>query len=324
MRIFVWTMVVLVGMTGTIQHANAQNRKKTEAARKRMKKQKRFENKVEEGGALVPSWYSLDNDGDGVRNGRDKCVDTPEGQEVTTFGCPPDADRDGIYDHEDECPTEYGPRKNNGCPWGDIDGDGVTDNKDDCPTVPGIAKFYGCPDTDGDGIPDKDDRCPEEKGSLATKGCPVRVGDSDGDGLADNVDNCPLTPGPKSNKGCPEIKPEEKAALEQAFKNLLFETGKDVIMESSYESLSKLASVLINNPHGQLSLEGHTDNVGDNEANLKLSQDRAASVKRYLERKGARNKIKTAGFGETKPVSGNETPEGRAKNRRVEMDLTFE
>ncbi len=319
----VFVLALLMGVVG-VTHVSAQNRGQTQKARKRMKKQKRYENKVKDGGAQTPSWYKLDNDGDGVPNGRDKCVNTPKGETVTSFGCPPDSDGDGIYDYEDECPSEKGPRKNNGCPWGDLDGDGITDNVDDCPATPGIPKFNGCPDTDGDGIKDKDDRCPNEKGPFATKGCPIRVGDSDKDGLPDNEDDCPLTPGPKSNKGCPEIKPEEKKAIEEAFKNLLFESGKDVIMESSFNSLNKLASVLINQPHAQLSLEGHTDNVGDNEANLKLSQDRAASVKRYLQNKGSRNKIETAGYGETRPVATNETSEGRQKNRRVEMKLTFE
>lgn len=324
MKSFIYSFFIVFFLIGYQVESNAQNREKTKKAYKKMKKNKKYVGKVENGGALVPSWYHLDNDGDGVPNGRDKCPQTPEGQEVTTFGCPPDTDGDGVYDYLDECPNEKGPAKNNGCPWGDLDGDGIPDHEDDCPTKAGLAKFYGCPDTDGDGIPDKDDKCPTEKGPLATRGCPVRVGDSDGDGLPDNEDNCPRSPGPKSNKGCPEIKPEEKAAIDEAFKNLLFESGKDVIMQSSFKSLDKLASVLINNPHAQLSLEGHTDNVGDNDKNFKLSQDRAASVKRYLVNKGARNKIDTEGFGETKPVQTNETPEGRTQNRRVEMKLTFE
>ncbi len=109
-----------------------------------------------------------------------------------------DADRDGVKDADDECPTEAGPANTNGCP--DRDGDGVADKDDDCPDEAGLANLRGCPDGDGDGIADKDDLCPTEPGTAATQGCP----DGDGDGVADKDDECPDEAGLASLNGCPD------------------------------------------------------------------------------------------------------------------------
>jgi OmpA-OmpF porin, OOP family len=246
----------------------------------------------------VSPYYSHDDDGDGVPNYRDKCPNTPRGEKVTPFGCPIDTDFDGVYDYEDKCVTEPGPRENSGCPWGDKDNDGVKDNIDKCPDVPGVMRYAGCP------VPPKKD--------------------TDGDGVVDEDDLCPDTPGILANRGCPEIKPEEKAALKKAFDNLLFETGKDVIKKSSYSSLNELAQVLIKNPQTLIYLEGHTDDVGKDEDNLILSQNRSASVKRYLVEKGVEDyRITTDGFGESRPVADNTTDQGRTLNRRVEMIIRY-
>ncbi len=305
----------LIGESSFAQNP-AQTKKKAKAAKK-------GKNKKKEPYQIV--WKERDSDGDGVPDGRDKCIHTPKGEPVTTFGCPYDVDFDGVYDYEDQCKNESGPKENKGCPWGDRDKDGIMDNKDECPDVPGLPQYRGCPDTDGDGIQDKDDQCPKERGTVALKGCPPAFVDTDGDGVGDYDDLCMRTPGIKSNKGCPEIKPEEKKALEEAFKNLLFETNSDVIISSSYNSLNKLASVMVNNPKSKLHLEGHTDNVGDDNSNMDLSKRRSESVKRYLGTKGvSANRITTDGFGETKPVDTNDTDAGRQANRRVEMNIMYE
>ena len=109
-----------------------------------------------------------------------------------------DADRDGIRDEDDECPTEPGPANTNGCP--DRDGDGVADKDDRCPDEPGVANLAGCPDGDSDGVADRDDECPTEPGTAATNGCP----DGDGDGVADKDDECPDEAGLASLNGCPD------------------------------------------------------------------------------------------------------------------------
>ena len=103
---------------------------------------------------------------------------------------------------------------------------------------------------------------------------------------------------------------------------MLFESGSDIIVSSSFQSLDDLAKVLRNNLSFNLYIEGHTDNVGDDDANLDLSKRRAISVKNYLISKGvAAARLSTDGFGEGKPVVTNETPEGRTRNRRVEMHI---
>lgn len=268
-------------------------------------------------------YYEKDSDKDGVLDINDKCPAMGKKGEVTPFGCPNDTDFDGVYDSEDHCIEQKGIKENFGCPWPDVDEDGIPDKDDECITVFGIPDFNGCPDTDGDGIKDLDDNCPKEKGTWALKGCPPR--DEDKDGIPDELDLCPKTAGIQELRGCPPLKPEEKEALKNAFDNLLFQTGSDVIVESSFPSLNSLARVMINNPAMKLHLEGHTDDVGDDLANLSLSKRRAASTEAYLESKGVQHsRITSDGFGETKPKLPNTSDGNRKINRRVEMILAYE
>jgi outer membrane protein OmpA-like peptidoglycan-associated protein len=214
-----------------------------------------------------------------------------------------------------------------GCPALDTDGDGILDKDDKCPHVKGEPRFGGCPDTDGDGIADEFDKCPDVKGARAYQGCPQVVeanADSDNDGIPDFKDACPDEPGVPENKGCPEMSEEDKAAILAAFENLLFESGKDVIQTSSHESLKELAAVLVKNAGANLRLEGHTDNVGDDDANLDLSDRRTKAVKLFLVNQGVkRSRISATGFGETRPVTTNDTADGRKQNRRVEMKIDY-
>lgn len=264
-----------------------------------------------------------DSDGDGVEDYTDKCPGTPRGTKVTTFGCPFDTDFDGLYDYEDMCVNEPGPRDNKGCPYADKDGDGVLDKDDDCDDIPGLPQYKGCPDTDKDGLVDAKDRCPNEYGPIEFGGCPDT--DVDGDGVPDHQDLCPKTPGVKSNKGCPKMNPEQEKALKHAFENLLFETKSDVIKQESYSSLNELGKVLIKDDKAKLYLEGHTDDVGNDNDNLDLSRRRAVSVKKYLMEMGiADSRIRTDGFGETRPVCGEQTDDCRHRNRRVEMNIYYE
>ncbi|MGL5888891.1 MAG: OmpA family protein, partial [Bacteroidia bacterium] len=251
----------------------------------------------------------------GIMDADDSC---PEVAGVASAkGCP-DADGDGIKDSDDTCPNEAGDVKNGGCP--DKDGDGVIDKNDRCPDVAGMDKFAGCPDTDGDGVPDIDDKCPNERGRANLAGCP----DSDGDGIPNAQDKCPNQAGLPSNNGCPEVKEETKKVLAQALAGVQFETGKDVIKKTSYAILDNVVKVMMDNPEYKLSIEGHTDNQGDDAKNLDLSQRRANAVMKYLTDKGVQaNRLRATGFGEAKPVETNDTPAGRAKNRRVEFKVEF-
>lgn len=102
--------------------------------------------------------------------------------------------------------------------------------------------------------------------------------------------------------------------------NIFFETGKWDLLPESFAELDKLVKILIDNPNMEIEINGHTDNVGNDESNMTLSQKRAAAVVTYLLGKGiAGTRLDSAGFGETQPVAPNETDEGRALNRRVEF-----
>jgi len=134
-----------------------------------------------------------------------------------------DSDGDGVLDEADDCPEQYGERKD-GCPKRDTDNDGVYDEEDDCPNKKGTAANKGCPkkavvaprpkpkpkpkqaqDSDGDGVPDMFDDCPYEFGLEEHKGCkppPPPPLDSDNDGFVDSVDDCPNDRGIGPD-GCP-------------------------------------------------------------------------------------------------------------------------
>jgi outer membrane protein OmpA-like peptidoglycan-associated protein len=260
-----------------------------------------------------------DRDNDSIIDPNDDCPDTPG---LAAFrGCP-DTDGDGIKDDEDACPDIAGPLVNQGCP--DTDKDGIFDFLDDCPEVYGPKENKGCPwpDTDNDGLLDKDDDCPNLAGPIKNKGCPFQ--DTDNDGILDKDDDCPATPGPVSNKGCPVVEKEVEEILKMAFDNLEFETGKDIIKASSIPSLTELAGVLMKKTSWGLQISGHTDNVGDDQKNLILSKKRSEAVKAFMVSQGIdASRLNTLFFGETMPISTNDTPEGRQKNRRVEMKIIF-
>ena len=209
----------------------------------------------------------------------------------------------------------------------DTDDDGVEDKADKCPYVAGSKKYNGCPvpDTDGDGMNDEADACPTVAGDVNFNGYPVP--DSDGDGVLDSEDKCTTEPGTKANNGCPEVKRdtiakviEEKVTF--AAKNILFMASSDKLTESSNAPLNEVVKVLTENPTLKLQIEGHTDSTGSADMNLKLSKQRAESVKNYLTSKGIDSvRLTATGYGSSKPLQSNETFEGRRINRRVELKL---
>lgn len=293
-------------------------------------------------GIVYSFCLNKDRDNDGVENSKDDCPDnTPEeiSKGVDAKGCPKDSDEDGFPDYLDKCPfntvdERSGGIDSTGCPK-DNDGDGVANYQDECPdnTAEELAKGVdekGCPkDSDGDGVPDYKDECPDTpaganvaNGMVDEKGCPK---DTDGDGVADFEDVCPDVAGVKENKGCPEIKEEVKKVFEKALNGIEFETGSAKIKKSSNKILDDVVKIMKENPSYKLSINGHTDNVGKAEKNQKLSEDRAAAVKAYLEGKGVEAaRLSSAGFGQDQPVADNKTKAGRAKNRRVEFKVRFE
>lgn len=260
-----------------------------------------------------------DKDKDGVNDNLDECPDIAG----TVNGCP-DRDKDGVADKNDKCPDIPGLVKYNGCPIPDTDGDGINDEADQCPNEKGLVKYNGCPapDTDKDGINDEEDKCPNEAGVAKYNGCPIP--DSDKDGVNDEEDKCPDLAGEKENGGCPVVKEEVKKKIDEAAKNVFFDFGSSKIKKESYKVLDEVAGILNGDKDLKLSIEGHTDNVGTAERNKLRSQERADAIKTYLISKNiSADRLTATGFGYDKPVADNSTAAGRAKNRRVEMKLSY-
>jgi outer membrane protein OmpA-like peptidoglycan-associated protein len=236
---------------------------------------------------------------------------------------PVDTDGDGIYDDADKCPTQFGTAKYNGCPVPDSDGDGINDELDKCPNQAGVAKYDGCPipDSDGDGINDEEDKCPNQAGTAKYNGCPVP--DRDNDGINDEEDKCPDIAGVTANNGCPEVPANVSKTLGIAGTHIAFSSGTK-FTSSSNTSLDQVVTIMNENPGLRIKIEGHTDNAGDDAANMKLSQDRADAVKAYIVGKGiSADRITSEGFGETMPIADNKTAAGRAKNRRIEIKMEY-
>jgi outer membrane protein OmpA-like peptidoglycan-associated protein len=102
--------------------------------------------------------------------------------------------------------------------------------------------------------------------------------------------------------------------------NLIFEIAKSKIEPQSYTQLNNLVDILNENPRMIIQLEGHTDYLGDQKKNQKLSEERVAAVKNYLVSKGiGKSRVKTKAFGGTQPLSREDTPEAHRLNRRVEL-----
>ena len=234
-----------------------------------------------------------------------------------------DTDGDGIFDSRDKCPTVPGVARYEGCPVPDTDKDGILDDKDKCPEMAGYPELDGCPypDRDKDGVTDNKDRCPDEPGSTKNDGCPIT--DRDNDGVPDATDRCPDEPGPESNQGCPEIKEEVMQKAAAIAKSIYFDLNSSKLQRKSYGPLDELVQILKDNPSYQLAIESHTDNSGTNGYNQKLSNNRSASVMKYLVSKGIdAGRLTAAGYGEEKPIATNNTKQGKALNRRSELKLS--
>jgi len=194
--------------------------------------------------------------------------------------------------------VRYAPRRTGTAAYVDRDGDGIADVHDDCPDKPedfdGFHDEDGCPepDNDKDGIPDDDDECPDD----------------------------PEEPG-GDRDGCPERGSiiVEKGQIVIIGK-IQFETDSDRIQRKSEPLLEQIADVMKNNPRMRVRIEGHTDDLGEEGYNQRLSEARAHSVKRALVERGvAARHLEARGYGESQPRAPNGTKAGRAKNRRVEF-----
>ncbi|PAU80395.1 hypothetical protein CK501_08075 [Halovibrio salipaludis] len=177
-------------------------------------------------------------------------------------------------------------------------------------------------DSDNDGVPDSRDDCPDTPAGTPVNdaGCAIER-DSDNDGVTDRNDQCPDTQeGAKVNdQGCHETLEENvRKTL-----NVRFETASANVTDDSLPEIREVAETMREFPESTLVLEGHTDSVGNAEANRALSQRRAEAVKQILvEEMGIdAERVSAEGYGESQPVADNDTAEGRARNRRVESVL---
>lgn len=172
-------------------------------------------------------------------------------------------------------------------------------------------------DSDGDGVMDSKDQCPGTPPGVKVDatGCPL---DSDGDGVPDYLDKCPDTPkGVKVDaNGC------ALAGQTLVLNSVFFEFDSDRLTQQGVATLDKAVSGLQKNPQIRLLLTGHTDSVGTDAYNVALSERRANSVRKYLVSKGIESsRLSTQAYGESRPEADNDTAEGRAKNRRVDLNV---
>lgn len=260
---------------------------------------------------------------------------------------PGDCDGDGLLDPQDKkCPcdaeTWNGFQDDDGCPDDpDTDGDGLTDGKDSCVLLPEDKDGYldedGCPelDNDLDTVPDLNDKdttgknCandPEDPdGYEDADGCPEP--DNDQDTVVDLEDQCPNEPGVVGGDkpGCPK-KPSLVIVTEKEIKitqQIHFEFDKDKIRPESFPILDAVVEVLQQNPKIKIEIQGHTDNKGAAAYNKKLSDRRAASVKKYLVAKGIdETRLTSKGYGMEQPIVPNTSDQNRALNRRVQFVRT--
>jgi OOP family OmpA-OmpF porin len=292
-----------------------------------------------------------DADGDGVPDKVDVCADTPGNTKVGANGCPVDGDTDGdgVSDSMDKCAaTPVGTKVDeNGCnPVADADADGVPDIADLCPNTEAGASVLpnGCEkDSDGDGISDSRDRCPGTPAGVKAGGDGCAV-DSDNDGVSDILDRCadtkpgakvdasgcelPAAPMTKSSGagagaaaagGAMEIPTTAGASI--VLTGVTFESGSAKLKPASLGVLDAVATQL-KSSGAKVEVSGHTDASGSPAINRALSQRRAESVVAYLAAKGVPSANMTAkGYGPDKPVAPNTSAAGKAKNRRVELQV---
>ncbi len=234
----------------------------------------------------------VDSDNDGVADGDDRCPNSPAGAVVDSQGCERDSDGDGVADGQDNCPnTATGSR---------VDTQG-------CVIVS---------DGDGDGVADGDDRCPNTPAGTKVdpRGCEL---DSDSDGVADSQDRCLNTPSGTAvdARGC---KLQETIVL----KGVTFATASAELIGDSPQVLDEVVETLRRNSELKLEVAGYTDNTGNHDYNVHLSQQRAEAVRDYLVAQGiAADRLTAKGYGPADPVADNDSEDGRAANRRVALHI---
>lgn len=204
----------------------------------------------------------------------------------------------------------------------DDDGDGVANETDQCPGTPAGVQVdtVGCPlDGDNDGVADYLDQCLNTPAGATVndQGCEL---DSDNDGVVDANDMCPDTPAGTEvmANGC-------GADQSVVLRGVNFETNSAQLTVNAESILNGVADTLTSSTGFDVELQGHTDSLGNDSYNMSLSNKRANSVKNYLIGQGVEgSRLVARGYGEEQPIANNDSAEGRALNRRVEMKVLGE
>jgi OmpA-OmpF porin, OOP family len=209
---------------------------------------------------------------------------------------------------------------------GDRDGDGIKDDVDKCPDEPEDFDDFededGCPDPDNDhdGILDRDDQCPNEPGPVENHGCPWPPPPPPPPPPAPEPPPPPPAPPPPPPEPPKQLTRLRRGAIE-TMSPIFFETAKAIIKPISYPTLDAVAETMRANPQLLIvEVQGHADERGDDDYNMRLTEDRAAAVVEYLVKKGVdADRLRSHGYGETKPVCHRHDEPCWSKNRRVEF-----
>lgn len=275
----------------------------------------------------------VDSDGDGLLDDEERQLGTDPNKA--------DTDGDGLTDYQEVRLYHTNPLNP------DTDGDGLTDGEE-------VITYHTDPlnpDTDGDGLTDgsevltyhTDPLNPDTDGDGLTDGSEVNTyhtnpldKDTDHGGINDGVevkrgtnpldpsDDMPAPTPPPAKVETTAVAPppisEIKTGASVSFPGINFDEGKATLTALAMQKLDAVAKDLVAHPEIVVSIEGHTNNNGARKFNLSLSMNRAFAVKSYLESKGVSpERMTTKGFGPDRPIADNNTPEGKAKNRRIEF-----
>ncbi|VAW47730.1 hypothetical protein MNBD_GAMMA04-2298 [hydrothermal vent metagenome] len=242
--------------------------------------------------AKTTSTYYKDLDQDGVKDQYDHCLNTLFGVPVNKFGCEVDNDKDGVVDRIDQCLN----------------------------TALGVVvNQFGCEnDEDADGVPDSKDKCPGTPRGITVDAHGCEIIDIDRDNVNDNIDECLDTPlnGTVNRHGC---EPHEHVLT-----NIVFDTYSHKIRDDQRPILRKDAAMLSDLKEDEVILiTGHTDYVGSDGLNLRLSWRRANSAKQFIVQELGHldPKVYINGYGELYPIVDNSSEEGRQENRRIELKV---
>ena len=202
--------------------------------------------------------------------------------------------------------------------FSDVDKDGVSDDKDKCQeTVAGAnVDIFGCivlDDNDNDGVSNIDDKCPDSQDGATVNldGCEP---DNDNDGVPDSIDQCSDTTEEFTvdKVGCPKGR----------ILDLEFNNKNNALTPQSVEIIEEFAEILHENIGYQVIIYSFTDNTKSESANKKVTKNRAKAVMNVLIDLGIKlTRLTAIGMGSKSPLVENDTPEGQAKNNRIEVEL---